>query len=103
MKNIFLVLLVVSVSAFSQDFEKNWVKVVTYENEGKIKSADAIVEKIERRASREHNEVQLIKCFFYKSKYMQVLEEDAQSKILEHLDAVIAKSSILTKCLCFRI
>lgn len=99
MKNIFLVFLLVSVSAFSQDFDKNWIKVITYENDGKIKSAAAIVEKIQRKAGREHNEVQLIKCFFYKSKYMQVLDEDAQSKILDNLDATIAKSSIPTKAI----
>jgi len=99
MKNLLFVFLLVSTSVFSQDFEKNWNTVITYENEGKIKSADAIVQKIQKRAIHENNEVQLIKCFFYESKYMLVLDEDAQSKILANLDLRISKASIPTKAI----
>lgn len=99
MKNIFLILILFSTSIFGQNYDKNWLKVIEYENEGKIKSANEIVSKIHQKASRDKNEVQIIKCFFYESKYLQVLDEDAQTKIINNLKTEISKASILSKAI----
>jgi hypothetical protein len=52
---------------------------------GKIKSANSLVDQIYNKAIL-NNEEQMIRCFFYNSKYIQTLEE-AQTKILKNLKA----------------
>ncbi|SFE72201.1 alpha-2-macroglobulin family protein [Flavobacterium xueshanense] len=99
MKNIFLLFLFISTSIFGQDYDKNWLKVIEYENDVKIKSANEIVSKIQQKASRDKNEVQIIKCFFYESKYLQVLDENAQTKIINNLKTEINKASVPTKAI----
>jgi hypothetical protein len=74
MKNLFLLFLLLSTAAFSQQFDKKWSKVVANEKLGKIKTANAIVNKIYSKAVKQHDEVAIIKCFFYRSKFRQVLE-----------------------------
>nr|WP_315211260.1 MG2 domain-containing protein [uncultured Flavobacterium sp.] len=99
MKNIFLILILLSTSIFGQNYDKNWLKVIEYENEGKIKSANEIVSKIHQKATRNKDEIQIIKCFFYESKYLQVLDEDAQTKIINNLKTEINKASIPSKAI----
>lgn len=99
MKNIFLAFLFVSTTLLAQNYDKNWNKVIEYENAEKIKSANTIVEKIYNKAIKNGDEVQIIKCFFYKSKYLQVLEENTQSKIIENLKPDINRVSVPSKAL----
>ncbi len=100
MKKIaFLLFLILSGSCFAQNFEKSWTKVIALENEGKIKSANREVESIYKKALSNKNEVQIIKCFFYKSKYIQSLEENAQSKIISNLENEISNVSIPSKAI----
>jgi TonB-dependent SusC/RagA subfamily outer membrane receptor len=94
MKNIIFVFLLLSATLFAQQNDKKWDKVVAYENEGKIKSANGIVEKIYTKAISEKDEVQIIKCFFYQSKYLQVIAENAQTKILNNLKTDIKRVSV---------
>lgn len=97
MKNILFVFLLFSMTLFAQQTDKKWDKVIDFENEGKIKSANEIVEKIYKKAVSKKDEVQMIKCFFYQSKYLQVIDENAQSKILNNLIADINRVSIPSK------
>ncbi|HSD14830.1 MAG TPA: alpha-2-macroglobulin family protein [Flavobacterium sp.] len=109
MRNYFLLLLLVFFNiCFSQQFEKNWEKVLELEAEGKTKSAFEETQKIYAKAKRKKDETQIIKTFFYNSKYIQTLEEEAQLKILSNLkkemkDVGEASRSILqyiyAKCL----
>ncbi|MEZ7514361.1 MG2 domain-containing protein [Flavobacterium frigidarium] len=99
MKKILLLVLLSSLSVFSQQYDKRWKKVIENENAGKFKSANAIVEKIYNKASRQQDEAQLIKCFFYQSKYSQVIDENAQSKIIDNLKIKIDHATIPTKAL----
>ncbi len=94
MKNIYLALLFISTSLFAQQYEKDWSKVIKNENEGKIKTANQIVAKIYKKAVSKKEEVQIIKCFFYKSKYRQVLDENAKNLILNDLKTQINQVSI---------
>ena len=99
MKNIYLLLLFISSTLFAQNFEKKWNKVIEFESKEKIKSANEVVDKIYKKAIDNKDEVQIIKCFFYKSKYMQILEENAQYKILDNLQSDINKVSIPSKAI----
>ena len=99
MKNIFLIFILFSTSIFGQNYDKNWIKVIEFENEGKIKSANKIVSKIYQEATQNKDEIQIIKCFFYKSKYLQVLDEDAQTKIINNLKTEINNASVPSKAI----
>ncbi len=99
MKKILFVFLLISTSFYAQNYEKNWNSLIQNENNGKIKSANAIIAKIHKKAVADKNEVQIIKCFFYESKYLQVLDEEAQTKIIDNLKAEIEKASIPSKAI----
>ncbi|WP_158729260.1 MG2 domain-containing protein [Flavobacterium sp. I-STPA6A] len=99
MKKYILTLFFVTVTAFSQQYEKKWSQILAQENKGKIKSATELVDAIYKKAKKENNEVQIIKCFFYKSKYLQVLEEDAQNKIIRNLKTEINSATIPSKAI----
>ncbi|MAO49578.1 MAG: hypothetical protein CML16_01695 [Pusillimonas sp.] len=94
MKNvIFTLFLLVSFTVIGQDFEQNWKNVIEFEETGSIKSANDEVAKIYKKAKRKNNDLELIKTFFFRAKYMQVLEEDAQVKIISELKSDIATVS----------
>ena len=99
MKKILFAFLLISTAFYAQNYEKNWNKVIENENNGKIKSANAIVAKIHKKAVADKNEVQIIKCFFYESKYLQVVDENAQTKIINNLKAEINRASIPSKAI----
>ena len=99
MKNILFVFLLFSTALFAQNADKKWNKVIALENEGKIKSASGIVSEIYKKAVSEKDEVQMIKCFFYQSKYLQVVAENAQTKILNNLKKDIYQVSIPSKAI----
>ncbi|TGD57068.1 alpha-2-macroglobulin family protein [Flavobacterium humi] len=94
MKNIFFTFFLISSSLFAQDFEKNWSKVIALESADKIKSANEEVQKIYDKAKQKGVESEVIKTFFYTSKYLQKLDEDAQAKIMSNLKKEIAELSI---------
>jgi uncharacterized protein YfaS (alpha-2-macroglobulin family) len=99
MKNVFFVLLLISTVVFGQQNDKKWEKVRAFENEGKIKSANEIVAKIYKKSVARKNEVQMIKCFFYQSKYSQVLDENAKAKIVGNLKTDISRVSVPSKAI----
>lgn len=99
MKKLFLLLVLISTSVFAQNFQKNWDKIIAYEKSGKIKSASKIVDGIYKKAVTHKNETQIIKCFFYQSKYLQVVDENAQTKILDNLNQEINRVSIPSKAI----
>ncbi|WP_264553383.1 hypothetical protein [Flavobacterium sp. N2038] len=99
MKNVFFVLLLISTVVFGQQNDKKWEKVRAFENEGKIKSANEIVTKIYKKAIARKDEPQMIKCFFYQSKYTQVLDENAKAKIVGNLKTDINRASIPSKAI----
>ncbi|UUF14951.1 MULTISPECIES: carboxypeptidase-like regulatory domain-containing protein [Flavobacterium] len=99
MKNILFVLLLISTTIFAQQNDKRWDKVIALENEGKVKSANEIVSKIYKKAISQKDEVQMIKCFFYQSKYLQVVDENSQTKILNNLKTDINRVSIPSKAI----
>ncbi|MET3028261.1 alpha-2-macroglobulin family protein [Flavobacterium sp. UW10123] len=99
MKNILFVFLLISTSIFGQQNDKKWTKVMSLENEGKIKSANEAVAKIYKKSVSKKDEEQMIKCFFYQSKYLQVLDENSKSKIVDNLKRDINRVSIPSKAI----
>ena len=90
---ILLFSLLFSSLTFSQNFEEQWKEVMQLEFEGKTKSANEIVNKIYKKASRKNNEPEVVKCFFYKSKFLQILDENASEKIILDIRKEIKKAS----------
>ncbi|OOV18294.1 alpha-2-macroglobulin [Flavobacterium sp. LM4] len=99
MKNILFVFLLLSTALFSQQTDKKWEKVTAFENQGRIKSANKIVVKIYKKAISDKDEAQMIKCFFYQSKYLQVVDENAKKTILSNLKTDIDRVSIPSKAI----
>jgi|GEM_PF-6593293 len=62
-----------------------WNKIAQFELEGKVKCADSLIDILWKNAKSNQNETEQIKCFLHKSRYITVLEEDAQNKIIQLL------------------
>jgi TonB-dependent SusC/RagA subfamily outer membrane receptor len=99
MKKIVFALLLITSTLFAQQTDKKWNKVIAFENEGKVKSASEVVAEIYKKAVSEKDEVQMIKCFFYHSKYLLVVDENAQTKILNNLKTDINRVSVPSKAI----
>ncbi len=99
MKNYFiLIVLFISPFIFSQtNFEKEWQEVYQFELDGKTRSAYKTVQEIYKKTKRKEDEIQIIKCFFYISKFTQALEEEAQSKIINNLNKEIKEAKPTSK------
>ena len=98
-KALLLLTLLISFTINAQHYDFKWEKVINYELDGKIKSADAETDKILELARKEHNEPQIIKAFFFKARYIQKLEENAQIKIITLLKEEKEKASIPGKAI----
>lgn len=99
MQKIYLTLvLLFSVMVFGQRND-TWKTVYKYELNGEIKLAQKEVEKIYKNAKRKNNEEQIVKCFFYLSKFEQVVNEDAQSEIINNLQQEIKMAKPVAKSL----
>jgi TonB-dependent SusC/RagA subfamily outer membrane receptor len=95
MKHILLfTLLLLSLNTFAQRYEKQWENVVTLETNGLIKQASAAADSIYILARKQHNEPQIIKAFFFRSKYVQTLDQDAQITIIKNIRAEIKTSAV---------
>lgn len=84
-KLITLCFLFVFTFSFCQNFEQQWKQVYNYELDGKTQSAQKEVEEIYKKAKKKNDEVQIIKCFFYLSKFEQVFDDKAQTNIIVNL------------------
>ncbi|WP_299364697.1 MG2 domain-containing protein [Winogradskyella sp.] len=95
MKNLISILMLVCFASFSNaqnHFESQWKKVIEFENDGLTKSATDLVDTIYNAAVASNNKQQQIKALLYKSKYMLVLEEDAQLNIIKRFKTEIEKA-----------
>lgn len=98
-KTLLLLISLITTAVFSQNYEKQWEKVIENEANGEIKPAALLVDLIYEKAQKDKNEPQLIKAFFFRSKYMQVIEEDAQFKIVKNIQADIKNVSPVAKAI----
>ncbi|MEO5776279.1 MAG: alpha-2-macroglobulin family protein [Flavobacterium sp.] len=100
MKHLFTIALLILFSrSFAQDFKQEWKEVIQFELDGKIKSAHQAVDAIYKKAKKKKIENQIIKCFFYQSKFIQVSDENAQKIILNNLNHEIKNAKGSQKAL----
>ncbi|WP_282044213.1 alpha-2-macroglobulin family protein [Winogradskyella flava] len=101
MKHYISILMLICFASFSNaqnDFDSDWEKIATLENDGLTKSASDLVDTIYKNAIKANNEQQQIKALLHKSKYMLILEEDAQLNIVNLFKSEIDKTdNIITK------
>ncbi|SFQ12903.1 alpha-2-macroglobulin family protein [Flavobacterium akiainvivens] len=95
MKNLIIALLF-TLAATAQDFTGQWDNIMKLEAQGEFKKAAAATDAVYALARKKRNEPQLLKAFFYKSKYLQMLEADAQVIILKNLQAEIKTATPAT-------
>ncbi|NUY80789.1 carboxypeptidase-like regulatory domain-containing protein [Flavobacterium sp. MAH-1] len=99
MKSFYLILLLLCGTAFAQNYQKKWDKVSRLETQGKVKSANRVASKIYRKAKRRENDEQILKSFFFRSKYLFTLDADAQNIVLENIRHEIEESSDSNKAI----
>lgn len=101
MKNYFILLFFLTSSTIlsQSNYNKEWQEVYQYELDGKTRSAYEIVQNIYKKAKRKEDETEIIKCFFYVSKFTQALEEKAQSKIISNLTNEIKEANTTSKAI----
>lgn len=85
--------------SFGQNFDEQWKNVYKYELDGKIQSAQKEVQEIYKKCKKKNDEIQIIKCFFYLSKFEQVFDENAQSTIIKNLKKEIKDAQPVSKAL----
>lgn len=99
-KKLYLVILFLGLNfIYSQDLKNEWKKVYQYELDGKIELAQKEVESIYKKAKRKKDDVTIVKCFFYLSKFEQVFDENAQTTIISNLRKEIKEASKTNKAL----
>ncbi|TPN81337.1 alpha-2-macroglobulin [Aquimarina algicola] len=79
------------------DYQEDWKKVASFEQEGLPKSALEIVESLYKKAQNENNNSQIIKTLLYKAKYALTLEENAQLSIITDFKNEIKESKFPKK------
>lgn len=99
-KKVYLVFLIFCLNfGYSQDYSDQWKNVYKYELDGQIQSAQKEVQGIYKKAKRKKDEVQIVKCFFYLSKFEQVFDEKAQTTIIQNLKQEIKEAKPVSKAL----
>ncbi len=84
----FVIVLAMAQSTFS--YESSWKKVEAAFNNGKPKTAQEELDKIYERAKAENNEPQLVKAIVYKSRAIQMVEEDSWLKNIRFFEKEIS-------------
>ncbi|REE80469.1 alpha-2-macroglobulin family protein [Lutibacter oceani] len=79
------------------NYDKMWKEVEQFEEKSLPKSAFNSVEIIYQKAKKANNSAQLIKSLFYKSKYILLLEEDAQLEVVNLFKIEIEKAKTPAK------
>lgn len=99
MKYFKIIILLFSTIAFSQDYKTLWSEAVQDELDGKTESAYKKTQNIYSLAKKQENEEQIIKCFFYISKFRQTFDEKSQVTIIKQLQEEIATAKPVSKAI----
>ena len=81
----------------AQKSTKQWEKVIQLESEQKISSSLKKVDAIYEKALKEQNDAEIIKCFFYQSKYLQILDVNSKKTITNDIKVKMSLVSNDTK------
>ncbi len=95
MRNILLLVLMIiltTTASAQENYNNLWEDVQEHERNALPKSALNVVDRIYEKAKQSNNAPQLVKTLLYKSKFMTVLEEEAQLNIVnqfkQHISAL---------------
>ena len=94
-----LLLLLLCATTYSQDYKTLWSTAIQNELDGKTETAYKNAQEIYGFAKKENNEEQIIKCFFYISKFRQVFEEKAPENIISNLREEIKTAKPTSKAI----
>ena len=101
MKNLIAILMLIcfaTITNAQNNFDNQWKDVSKLEKDGLTQSASDLVDDIYEAAVKLKNKPQQIKALLHKSKYMLILEEDAQLAIVNRFKSEIDKAEkIATK------
>jgi TonB-dependent SusC/RagA subfamily outer membrane receptor len=96
---LLLIALLFSLNSLAQRYDKQWERVIKLESEGLIKQAAAGTDSIYALAKKSRNEPQIIKAFFFTSKFIQTLDKDAHPKIIASLRNEIKAATVPTRAI----
>jgi len=96
---LLIIALFFSLAASAQRYDKRWERVIKLEADGLIKQAAASTDSIYSLAKKDRNEPQIIKAFFFTSKYVQTLDKDAHKKIIASLRSEIKAATVPTRAI----
>ncbi|MBQ4821480.1 MG2 domain-containing protein [Aquimarina sp. MMG016] len=94
-KYIILVLICItniSTIMSQENYENEWKKVESFDQQGLPKSALEVVENIYTKAQKKKDANQIIKALLFKAKYILTLEENAQLNIIKEFKSEIENS-----------
>ncbi|PIB28223.1 alpha-2-macroglobulin family protein [Maribacter sp. 4G9] len=103
MKKISIILSILLFSQIMNGQEANmsynelWNQVLKLEKDQLTRSAYDLVQKIYQKADKESNDVQRTKALLFSSKYVLILEEEAQLSVLNRFKTEIEKTAFPTK------
>ncbi|AXG67934.1 TonB-dependent receptor SusC [Kordia sp. SMS9] len=95
----FVMFLGVQLSFAQYNYDKKWQKVEELELEGKVASAQKLVERIYNEAHKTQETTQLVKSFLYRAKFSLLLSEDAEVQVLQSLRVEIDKQAFPTNAI----
>lgn len=81
----------------NMSYNELWNQVLKLEKDQLTRSAYDLIQKIYQKAEGDGNEVQRIKALLFTSKYLLILEEDAQLTVINKFKTEIKKASFPTK------
>lgn len=99
MKYFKIFFLFLSILSYSQDYKILWSDAIQNELDGKTETAYKKVQAIYDLAKQNKNDEQIIKCFFYISKFRQVFEEKAQENIISNIREEIVNAKPASKAI----
>uniref|UniRef100_UPI004048FAC5 alpha-2-macroglobulin family protein n=1 Tax=Flavobacterium sp. TaxID=239 RepID=UPI004048FAC5 len=90
-------LFISSIQTLQAQSKADWNRMLVYESEGKIKSADQLLDTLFLKAKKKNDDVMLIKCVFLKAKYLTFLDEKAFDKSIALIDQERKTSHLMRK------
>ncbi len=84
-------------SAQKKDFDTAWIQIETLESEGKVKTALEKVQALHLKATKQKNKEQILKTLLFRWKFLQIVDEKSQVKILEEVHTEISQQQFPVK------
>lgn len=96
---LILLVLGINICHAQKELDKLWTELEQFELEGRFHSANRVTNQILQQAKKSKQSDQIVKGFIYQSKFSLLLEEDAQKKVIQNLEAHLKESDAPTSAL----